>query len=314
MKSKKPLKIKKPKALLLFSGGLDSILALKLLQEQNLNVESVFFLLPFSKQKIPKLKIKLHIIDCTKPPFFQQYLKIIQNPKHGYGTSLNPCKDCKIFLLKQAKKLAKKINADIIATGEVLSQRPMSQLKHQLELIEKQAGLKNKILRPLSAKLLPLTIYEKKELINRNKLLDIKGRNRKTQIQLAKNYNIKYPSPGGGCLLCEKQYTPKLKDIFKNKPLNKIKFQEIQLLNMGRHFRSDKTKQKIILGKDHEENLKLEQLNKILKYNLLISTTPGPTALFENKKDLKLTQELIKVYSKDSNEKDKKKFDGLKVN
>jgi len=309
MKNKKPLK--KPKALLLYSGGLDSKLALKLLQEQNLDIEAVFFLLPFSKQKIPLIKkTKLHVIDCTKPPFLQQYLKIIQNPKHGYGTSLNPCRDCKIFLLKHAKKLAKKINANIIATGEVLSQRPMSQLKHQLELIEKQAGLKNKILRPLSAKLLPLTIYEKKELINRNKLLDIKGRNRKTQIQLAKKYNIKYPSPGGGCLLCEKQYTPKLKDLFKNKYLNKIKPQDIQLLNIRRHFRSGG---KIILGKDHKENQKLEKLNKILKYNILIPTTPGPTALFSNKADLKLVEQLIKVYSKGSLEKERKKFEGLKV-
>ena len=226
---------------------------------------------------------------------------------------MNPCKDCKIFMFKQAKKLAKKINANIIATGEVLGQRPMSQLKQQLKIIEKQARLKNKILRPLSAKLLPETIYEKKGLIKREKLLDLQGRQRIIQMQLAKKYNIKYPTPGGGCLLCEKQYTPKLKDILKNKPLAKITYQDIQILSIGRHFRSKKTKAKIILGKDHQENKKLEFLNKTLKYNILIPTTPGPTVIFEKKQDLKTAEGLLQAYSKGSSEEDKKEFEELKV-
>lgn len=301
--------MKKTKSLLLFSGGLDSRLALKILQEQNLKTEALFFILPFSKQIIPKLpKTKLHIIDITKPPLFHRYLKLIKKPEHGYGTAMNPCKDCKIFLLKQAKKLAKTIGADIIATGEVLNQRPMSQLKQQLELTEKKAGLKNKILRPLSAKLLPPTQAQKSGIININKFQNIKGRNRKTQIQLAKKYNIKYPSPAGGCLLCEKQYTPKLKDLFKHKPITKIKPQDVQLLKIGRHFRK---KGKIILGKDHQENTQLETINKILKYNILIPTTPGPTAIFQNKQDFKTAEQLIKAYS--TNPELKKGFEKIKI-
>ena len=315
--------MKKQKALLLFSGGLDSRLAVKLLQDQNLEVETVFFQLPFGGGCCNNEKcvinhsqvqgVKLYIIDIRKPPLLNEYLKFIKSPKHGYGTSMNPCKDCKIFMFKQAKKLAKKINANIIATGEVLGQRPMSQLKQQLKIIEKQARLKNKILRPLSAKLLPETIYEKKGLIKREKLLDLQGRQRIIQMQLAKKYNIKYPTPGGGCLLCEKQYTPKLKDILKNKPLAKITYQDIQILSIGRHFRSKKTKAKIILGKDHQENKKLEFLNKTLKYNILIPTTPGPTVIFEKKQDFKTAEGLLQAYSKGSSEEDKKEFEELKV-
>jgi len=310
----------KPTALVLFSGGLDSRLAVKLLQEQDIEVEAVFFKLPFGGGCCNNFQcvfnysqiqgVKLHIIDCNKAPYFQEFLNLIQNPEHGYGTSMNPCRDCKIFLFKHAKKLGEKINADIIATGEVLSQRPMSQLKHQLLLTEKKAGLPNKILRPLSAKLLPETEYEKKGLVNRNKLLDIKGRNRKTQLELAEKYNIKFPMPGGGCLLCEKQYTPKLKDLFKYKLIKNIKSEDIQLLSIGRHFRK---KGKIILGKDHQENQFLETINKTLKYHILIPTTPGPTVLFEKKQDSKTAQELVKAYSKNSDDKLKKKFEGLKI-
>jgi len=243
---------KKPKALVLFSGGLDSRLAIKILQEQGLDVEGIFLSLPFGGGccnnfscvfNYAQIKgVKLHVIDCSKGKLFQEYIEIIKNPKHGYGTAINPCKDCKIFLLKHAKKLAKKIKADIIATGEVLGQRPMSQLNKQMILTEEEAGLKGKVLRPLSAKLLPQTIYEKKGLVDRSRLLDIRGRSRKKQIQLAKKFKITYPSPGGGCLLCEKEYERKLKDFFnyKDKNKEKISFEEILLLNLGRHFRGNK--------------------------------------------------------------------------
>jgi len=310
---------KTPKALVLFSGGLDSRLAVKLLQDQNIEVEAVFFQLPFGgcTTKLQSIinftqenKTKLHLIDLSQNLLLNQYLKLIEKPTYGYGTAMNPCKDCKIFMFKQAKKLAKKINANIIATGEVIGQRPMSQRKNDLTLIETKSNLKNKILRPLSAKLLPETIYEKQGIINKNKLLSIKGRQRKTQMQLAKKYNIKYPSPGGGCLLCEKEYVKKLKDFFKHKKQKqRTKPEEIQILNLGRHFRKSG---KIILGKDHQENLKLEQINKTLKYQILIPKTPGPTALFQNKKDLTLTEKLIEAYSK-GNQKQRKEFEKIKI-
>ena len=296
----------KSKVLLLFSGGLDSRIALKVLQEQkNINIELIFFKLPFGGGCCNNFNCvfnysqtqatKLHIIDLTKPPLLQKYLKIITSPKHGIGTSMNPCRDCKIFMFKLAKKLAKKINTEIIATGEVLSQRPMSQLKHQLFLTEKQSNLKGKLLRPLSAKLLPETIAEKKKIINREKLLNIQGRQRKIQIQLAKKYKINFPQSGGGCLLCEKEYCKKLKTILKLVSISKILPEHLQLLRIGKHF---KNKSLIILGKNHQENLLIQNINKTLKYNLIIPTTPGPTAIFKNKQDKKFAQELIKKYSK----------------
>ena len=299
------------KTLVLFSGGLDSRLAIKLLQEQGLDVEAVFIQLPFGKRKIPEFKkIKLHVIDCTIGDLFHRYIELIKSPKHGTGTAMNPCKDCKIFLFEQAKELAKKIKAKIIATGEVLGQRPMSQLKPALLFDEKQAGLENKILRPLSAKLLPETEYEKKGIVDRKKLLDIKGRNRKKQMQLAKKYKIKYPFPGGGCLLCEKDYVVKLKDLFKHKKQKQILKEEIAILQGFRHFRD---KSKIILGKDKTENDKLELINKTLKWNMIIpDKIPGPTAIFEDKQDEKLAKQLIKAYS--SNDLDKRhEFEGYKV-
>ncbi|MFH1358972.1 MAG: tRNA 4-thiouridine(8) synthase ThiI [archaeon] len=322
MKPKKQIKQQKnkTKALVLFSGGLDSRLTIKILQNQKIKVEAVFFQLPFEARCCNDFwcifnysqnqKIKLHVVDFTKPPLLNQYLKIIKKPNHGYGSAMNPCKDCKIFMFKQAKKLAKEINANIIATGEVIGQRPMSQKKKDLLLIERKSNLKNKILRPLCAKLLPETTYEKQGLVNREKLLYIIGRNRKTQIKLAKKYKINYPSPGGGCLLCEKQYEKKLKDFFKHKRNSKIKPEEIELLNIGRHFRK---KNKIILGKNHKENQKLEILNKSLKYNIIISKTPGPTAIFKDKDDLKTAEQLMIAYSKASTENQRKKFEKLRV-
>lgn len=314
-------KSKKHKVLVLFSGGLDSRLAIKLLQEQkNLDIEAVFFRLPFGGGCCNNFAcvfnfsqvsgVKLHVMDATKGKLFQDYLKIIRNPKHGTGKAVNPCKDCKIFMLKQAKKLAKKIGADIIATGEVLGQRPMSQLKHQLTLTEKQAKLEGKLLRPLSAKLLTPTIAEEKGIIDRSKLLDILGRSRRIQIALAKKYKIKYPDSGGGCVLCEKDYAKKLTDIFKHKKQDeKILPEEIRMLSYARMFRN---KGIILIGRDQEQNQALELLNKKVKHHQIVPETPGPTAIYENTKDKKLAQDLVNAYSS-KNLKLRKKFEKFKV-
>ena len=293
---------KKTKALVLFSGGLDSRLAIKLLQEQNLDVEAVFVKLPFGGGCCNNFSCifnfsqvsgaKLHTIDATKGELFQEYIEIIRNPKHGRGTALNPCKDCKVFLFKKAKELADEIDAEIIATGEVLDQRPMSQLKHALMFDEKKAGLENKILRPLSGKILPPTDYEKEGLIDREKMLDIQGRQRKVQMKLAEKYKIKYPMPGGGCLLCEKAYCKKIAPLFE-KP--KITEQDIDLTTVGRYL----NKGDIILGRNEDENTMLEAIQK--KYNqgiLIIPLEPGPTAFIQNKKYLDKAKEQISKYSK----------------
>jgi tRNA U34 2-thiouridine synthase MnmA/TrmU len=316
-------KINKPvKALVLFSGGLDSRLVVKMLQDQKIKVETIYFKLPFGGGCCNNFScvfnfnqisgVKLNVIDCTKGKHFQDYLELVKNPKHGVGTAMNPCKDCKVFMFKYAKTFAKKIKADIIATGEVLSQRPMSQLKQALLFDEKKAGLTNQILRPLSAKILPKTIYEEKGLVNTSNFLGLQGRQRKVQIKLAEKYKIKYPMPGGGCLLCEKDYCKKLKDLLNSKELKNIVYEDILLLEGFRHFRSKKTKKKIILGKNKEENDLLEVLNKKLKWNIIkAGKKKQPSALY-NRGDKKLAEDLIIAYaSKDL--KLRAKFDKIAI-
>ncbi len=298
-------KSKKVKALVLFSGGLDSRLVIRILQKQNVNIIAVFFRLPFNTGCCKEHNafgfsqirgIKLHIVDCTKGKLLEEYLKIIKKPKFSRGSGMNPCIDCRIFLLKEAGKLMKKLKIDFIATGEVLGERPLSQNKKAMQIVEQEAKLQGRLLRPLSAKLLPETESEREKLIKREKLLAIEGRQRKKQIELAKKYKINYPNPAGGCLLCEKEFSKKLKYLFDNKEIDEIKTEDIDLLKVGRHF-SDKDK--IIIGRNQEENNKLEQLNKKNKANYIVlePQTPGPTALVENQQDIKLATELVAAYS-----------------
>ena len=180
-----------------------------------------------------------------------EYLKMVRKPKHGYGKNMNPCIDCRIFILKKAKEYAKKIRADFIFTGEVLDERPMSQHFRVMKIIEEEAGLKGKILRPLSALLLPETFMEKKGLVAREKLLGIQGRSRKPQIKLAEEFNIKnYPSPAGGCLLTCREYADKLRDFFKHN--KRVSVASVSLLKVGRHFRLGNNK--MIVGRNEAEN------------------------------------------------------------
>ena len=286
--------MKKPKALVLFSGGLDSLLTVKILQKQGIKVECVNFITPFSKETKPPFGLKLHKVRVGK-----EYFDMIMNPKHGYGSEINPCVDCKIYMLKKAKSLAKKINADFIATGEVLGQRPFSQRKNLLLRIEKEAGLKNKILRPLSAKLLKETEPEKQGLIKREKLSDIQGRSRKKQLKLAKEFGIKnIPSPGGGCLLTDPEFAKRVRDVLKNKET--INWETAEVLKLGRHFRFQGTK--IVVGRNEEENKKLFGLGKKLgAFILETKDYPGPVALVflksKNKSVLKKAAQLTASYS-----------------
>ena len=330
MKTNKSKKMKnkgkrKAKAIVLFSGGLDSRLAVCMLKEQDIDVKALHFILPFGagccNDKMCNFRfsqkelVDLKIIDCTSGKNFQDYMKIVRNPKHGHGSGMNPCIDCRIFMLKKAKEIMKKEKADLIATGEVLNERPMSQYKSALELVEKEAGLKGMILRPLSAKLLPETAAEKNGLIDRNKLLAINGRSRKIQIELADKFKINYPSPAGGCLLCEKAFCQKLNDLIKHidktNKKGKITEKDIELLKTGRHFRFGEAK--IIVGRNHQENLKLLSLNSS-KY--LIFEVPGVgspiTLLISNKpshKDIEMAASLTARYSdSDKNAKIKVQF------
>ncbi|MDH5788417.1 MAG: hypothetical protein OEZ40_09030, partial [Candidatus Bathyarchaeota archaeon] len=243
------------KALGLLSGGLDSTLAVKLILDQSIEVETINFVTPFclckkggcgAPEVAKKFNVPLKIMSTGN-----DYLKIVRTPKHGYGRNMNPCIDCRIFMLKKAKKHAKEVNASFIFTGEVIGERPMSQHRKALKLIEKEAGLEGKILRPLSARLLPETEAEKKGWVNRETFMDIRGRSRKKQIALARKFAVAdYPCPAGGCLLTYKEFADKLRDLFEYK--KRISLKDVQLLKSGRHFRYGKNK--IVVGRNESEN------------------------------------------------------------
>jgi tRNA U34 2-thiouridine synthase MnmA/TrmU len=298
--------MEKTKAIALLSGGLDSLLAIKLLQEQGIEVIGLNFSSPFfSGEKAiaaaKQLKIKLVTVDLGKDKDFQGYMKMLKKPKHGYGSAINPCIDCHAFMLKKAKALMKKFKARFIVTGEVLNERPMSQHLGALKIVEEESGLKGKLLRPLSAKLLEETGAEKQGLVDRNKLLDIQGRNRKPQMELAQKYKISYPTPGGGCLLCEKEFAKRLGDLLKHN--KKIEARDAELLKLGRHFRFEGVK--MIVGRNEQENKKLKELSKN-SFIFEVKDFSGPITLLEgrqNKLAIEKAAALTAAYSDARNEK-----------
>ena len=190
----------------------------------------------------------------------EDYLQIVKNPRFGYGKQMNPCIDCKIYMYKIAKKFLEEEKADFITTGEVLNQRNFSQTFDKLKLIEKEASIEGLVVRPLSAKLLPETLPEKKGLIEREKLLDVKGCGRKKQLQLVKEFGISvYSQPAGGCLLTDPTFSKRLRDLFNHKPNSTL--EDVELLKFGRHFRIEESK--LILGRDEKESKLLENMKNI---------------------------------------------------
>ncbi len=181
-----------------------------------------------------------------------EYLEIVRRPKHGYGKGMNPCIDCRIFLLRKAKEYMAESGADFVITGEVLGQRPMSQRRDTLRVIERESGLEGLLLRPLSAKFFEPTIPEKKGWVDRSKLLAIKGRSRKEQMQLADELDVKnYPCPAGGCLLTEVSFVSKVRDIFDH--TDQLNLRDFRLLKLGRHFRVG-PRTKVLIGRNEAEN------------------------------------------------------------
>jgi len=297
----------KKRAISLLSGGLDSILATWLILQQGVEVIGISFSTPFfdtekAKKAAEFLNIPLEIIDVT-----DEFIPILLNPKYGYGKNMNPCIDCHAFMIKKAKELLKKYNADFIVTGEVLGERPMSQNKQSLKIVEKYSDTENILLRPLSAKLLPPTKPEREGLIDRNKLLDIKGRSRKIQLDLAKKIGLKeIPTPAGGCLLTEPNFSRRLKDLIEHQKL--ISKRDLELLKLGRHFRIDGVK--IIVGRNKEENEKLLELSK--PEDIIIKAEePSPILLIpqsiENEKILEIAGKIAGYYS-DHRDKEKVKI------
>jgi tRNA U34 2-thiouridine synthase MnmA/TrmU len=298
--------MKKLRAIVLFSGGLDSILAAKILMEQGIEVFPVFFKSYFFGPEIAQKSAKENGLKLKVIDFSKEHLKIVKKPNFGYGSSMNPCLDCHILMLKKAKELMKKKKFDFVATGEVLWERPMTQNKKALELVEKESSLSGYLLRPLSAKLLKETILEKKGLIDREKLLDIQGRSRRRQIELAKKFKIKfYPTPSGGCLLTDPEFGKRLKELLKNYP--KFDGNDVELLKLGRHFWERKAK--IVVGRNHQENLKIKKLAQKKDILIEMKNYPGPTTLIRSyggkisKEILEKAKNLTKFYSKKARDK-----------
>jgi len=280
--------MEKPKALALLSGGLDSTLAVKMIVDQAVEVEAVNFVTPFchgntncSTEKLEDLGVKVHRVFLG-----EEFLDLVVNPPHGHGSQMNPCIDCRILMLKKAKELAEKIGADFLITGEVLDERPFSQRMQAMLLIEKKASLEGRVLRPLSAKLLPETEPEKKGNVDRERLLAVKGRRRLPQIELARKIGIKdYPNPSGGCLLTDPRFAQRLREHLKHK--EKLTLEDVALLRVGRHFRLGAVK--VIVGRNEEENNRLLAIARSCGIPCMeVDDHVGPVTLYvgEEKKEL----------------------------
>lgn len=306
----------KKKAVALISGGLDSMLAAKIILEQDIQVEGLNFFTGFCveghtqalrKKSITKEKrnsalwvaeqlgIKLHIIDIV-----EEYKDIVINPKYGYGAHLNPCLDCKIFMINQANAWMKDNQFDFIITGEVMGQRPKSQRKQLMPIIAEQSGAHDRLLRPLCAKNLPPTLPEREGWVNREQLCNFSGRNRKPQIKLANEFGFsEYSQPAGGCcFLTNESYSSKLNDLWVHRGEKRYELDDILLLKVGRHLRP-RPHFKLIIGREDGENLYLEGYCSQFTHLRTLSHT-GPLALFEGEgsaEDLHFAAQIIARFS-----------------
>lgn len=291
--------IKKTRGLSLFSGGLDSQLAVKVLQRAGAHVEAITFVTPFFSpdtaiKAAKALGVELHLIDFTSDE-----IALIKNPPHGFGSAMNPCIDCHATMIKRAGEIMLEKGFDFIATGEVVNQRPMSQNKQAMRTVEKSCGFEGRLVRPLSALLLEPTIPETEGLLDRSKLLDLSGRRRERQAELASEFGlVNYPSPGGGCKLTEKGFCKKLKDLMDNEGLDERRL--IDLLLIGRRFRLPGGTG-VILGRDSNDNKTLEKVRIESDTLLAPVSVPGPTAIIpavNSPDDIQLAARIVCAWSK----------------
>jgi tRNA-specific 2-thiouridylase len=304
----------KRKAVALISGGLDSMLATKAILEQNVHVEGLNFFTGFcveghtqalrktNKEKrnnalwvAEQLGIKLHIIDIV-----EEYKSIVINPQHGYGAHLNPCLDCKIFMIQKAKEWMLANHFDFIITGEVMGQRPKSQRKHLMPIVAKESGAEDRLVRPLCAKNLPPTFPEQQKWIDRAQLFNFSGRNRKPQMNLANQYGIsEYAQPAGGCcFLTNEHYSKKLNDLWTHRGDRQYELDDILLLKVGRHLRP-RPHFKLIISREEAENNYLEGYCHQFIHLRPLSHT-GPIALLEGEpsaEDLFLAAQIVARFS-----------------
>ncbi|KEH97651.1 queuosine synthesis [Clostridium botulinum C/D str. BKT12695] len=287
------------KALALISGGLDSILAAKLIKDQGIQVigicfKSYFFGPENAKRMTKQIDIPLEVVD-----FSSEHFDMTKSPKHGHGKNMNPCIDCHAMMMRYAGELLEKFDADFIITGEVLNQRPMSQNKSSLNVVKKESGFADKILRPLCAKVLPPTEMELNGLVDREKLLGITGRGRKVQMELAEKWGIKdYPSPAGGCKLTEPNFSVRLRDLVDHK--ENISENDIELLKFGRHFRVSENA-KIISTRTASEASEIKEYLKEEDVAFLVKDFKGSMVAIigePTKEDIEFAAKVSGRYSK----------------
>ena len=309
----------KRKAVALISGGLDSMLATRAILDQGIHVEGINFFTGFCveghthairKHDKPKrnnalwtaeqLGIKLHIIDVI-----EEYKDILINPRHGYGAHINPCLDCKGFMVKKAREWIEENDFDFIITGEVIGQRPMSQRKQTMPIIAAESGAHDRLLRPLCAQNLPVTLPEREGWVDREKLFDFSGRSRKPQMALAKQYEISdYAQPAGGCcFLTDAAYSTKLQDLWRQRGDKTYELDDIMLLKVGRHLRPQ-PHYKLIIGREDGENRFLEGYRRQFTA-LRASKHNGPLVLLDgsfNNEDLQQAARIVARYTQGRDE------------
>jgi len=285
------------KAVALISGGLDSMLAARLVQQQGIQVEGINFFTGFcveghthairkkdrSRAKrnnalwvAEQLGIKLHIIDVV-----DEYRNVVINPRHGYGANLNPCLDCKIFMVHKAFDWIRENGFDFIITGEVVGQRPMSQRKSTMPMVAEESGAEDLLLRPLCAKKLAPSRAEREGWVDRERLLDLNGRSRKPQMALAREFGFEdYAQPAGGCcFLTDRSYSVKLQDLWDNRGQREYELDDIMLLKVGRHIRPS-ADFKLIIAREEGENNFLQGYRRQFQSISTVSHA-GPLALIE---------------------------------
>lgn len=280
------------------SGGLDSQLAIRVLERAGAEVEAVTFVSPFFKSREAEkaaaaLGVKLHIVDFT-----DEILTLVANPPHGFGGAMNPCIDCHAAMIRRAGELMRSCGGDFVATGEVVGQRPMSQNRQSIGVVARSSWLEGRLLRPLSAKLLEPTVPECEGKIDRELLLDISGRSRDRQIALAAEFGITdYPAPAGGCKLTEEGFARKLRDLMTHEGIGDRRL--VNLLTVARRFRLPGGAG-VLLGRDQQENAILKGAADIGKV-LMPVNAPGPTAVITGpcgEDDLRLARQLVAAYTR----------------
>ncbi len=307
---------KRPKALALISGGLDSLLATRVVQQQGVHVEGINFFTGFcveghthairkkdrAKPKrnnalwvAEQLGIKLHIVDCV-----DDYRDVVLNPRYGYGANLNPCLDCKIFMLAKAREWIDARDFDFVITGEVVGQRPKSQRKDTMPLVQRDSGIDDRLLRPLCAHRLPPTLPEREGWVDRQRLYGFSGRSRKPQMALAAEFGFAdYAQPAGGCcFLTDENYSLKLKDLWAARGDRKYELDDIMLLKVGRHIRPA-PHFKVIVAREEGENRFLSGYRKQFAH-LILTSHGGPLALIDGKADsadVELAARIVGRYS-----------------